>query len=139
MKTLSIALLTALSLIGCASTPAPFSALPSLLVVPNTKKTSDIAPDAYVDGVGMLHFKEYHAKVPHKDKTYLLDSYVVPFQQPFYLHVRTTDGTPIIKEMAVQIAIDYITPKGCTEPLVRRPELDRHTPDKTEWIVGVAC
>lgn len=139
MKTLSIALLTAFTLIGCASTPASFNALPSLLVTPNAKKTSDIAPDAYVDGVGMLHFKEYHAKVPHKDKTYLLDSYVVPLEQPFYIHVRTTDGTPIMRGTAIQIASDYIAPKGCTEPLVHRPELDRNTPDKTEWIIGVAC
>ncbi|STZ63270.1 Uncharacterised protein [Moraxella lacunata] len=140
MKKLLSTLITAGILVGCASTPATPPAMPSLLVMPNTKKTNEpLSPDTYVDGVGMLHFRDYHAKVTYGDRIYLLDSYVVPLEQPFYIHVRTADGTAIMADTAVKIAISYITPKGCTEPLVRRADLDKSTNDKSEWIIGVAC
>lgn len=140
MKNPSIALLVAFTLIGCASKPATEQVIPSLLINPNTQKSNQpLSPDAYVDGVGMLHFKEYHTKISHQDRWYLLDSYVIPLEQPFYVHVRATDDTPIMKETAVSVAMDYITPRGCTEPPIRRPELDKTTNDQSEWIIGVAC
>lgn len=140
MKKLLSTLIMAGVLVGCASTPATPSTMPSLLVMANTKKTNEpLSPDTYVDGVGMLHFKDYHDKVVYQDKIYLLDSYVIPLEQPFYIHVRTADGTPIMPDTATKVATDYIAPKGCTEPLVRRADLDKSTNDKSEWIIGVAC
>lgn len=138
-------LTTALALTACANLPSakpqpskPKSA-PSALVKPNTQKTGKISPDAFVGGVPMLHFKDYHAQVKQGDATYLLDSYVVILQQPFYIHVRTTDAKAIDLNTAQSLAVAYIEPRGCTEPLVRRADLDKSTADGSEWIIGVSC
>jgi hypothetical protein len=82
---------------------------------------------------------ENRAVLSKGEVAYQLDSYVVPFQQPYYVHVKRTDGKAMSKENAVGISLEYIRPRGCTEPPKRVEQLDRSNSDKSEWIVGVAC
>ncbi len=70
---------------------------------------------------------------------YQLDSYIIPFKQPYYIHIKRKDGKEISKEEAVKISTEYIQPRGCTEPLKRLEKLDKNNSDKTEWVIGVAC
>ena len=70
---------------------------------------------------------------------YQLDSYIILFQQPYYIHIKRKDGKEISREDAVSISVEYIQPRGCTEPLKRLEKLDKNNSDKTEWIIGVAC
>lgn len=131
-----MALLTALAVTVSAYAGTPTQ---SALVKTNVHKTTQLAPDAFVDGVPMSHFKDYHAKINQHGTTYLLDSYVVVFEQPFYIHVRTNDGQAIDLNTAQTLATAYIEPRGCTEPLVRRTDLDKSDDNHTEWIIGVSC
>lgn len=82
---------------------------------------------------------ENHAEIERDGATYILDSYIVLFQQPYYITLHRGDGQPISLEQAEQIATEYIKPRGCTEPLVRLPKLDQHNADKSAWMIGIAC
>lgn len=127
---------------GCATTHTNPQTPPnasSQLVKPNTLKTHKLSPDAFVGGLPMLHFKEYHSTITKDGRTYVLDSYVVPLEQPFYIHVRAMDTLPITLDNASKIASDYITPKGCTQAPVRNPNLDKSNNHKSEWIIGISC
>lgn len=131
-----------LALMGCATTNTTTKTIispSSELVKPNTNKKHKLSPDAFVDGLPMLHFKNYHDTVNKNGRTYVLDSYVIPLEQPFYIHLRTMDKLPIALDDASKIASDYIKPKGCTEPLVRKPDLDKSNSNKDEWIIGISC
>lgn len=83
--------------------------------------------------------EENHARIDKGGVTYLFDSYIVLFQQPYYIMVQREDKKPISLEQVEPIAIEYILPRGCTEPLKRRFDLDRNNEDNTKLIIGVAC
>ncbi|MFB6347994.1 hypothetical protein ACFBZI_00805 [Moraxella sp. ZJ142] len=95
--------------------------------------------DAVVGGEPMLHFEDYHAKMEHQGAVYVLDSFVKPLEQPFYIYVRAEHGGGVLHEVAAELAVAYIEPKGCTEPLVRRADLDKGSADGQAWIIGVSC
>ncbi len=82
---------------------------------------------------------ENHAQLQHEGQDYVLDSYVVPFQQPYYIHVRLKNGQPLDTSRTEAVAEDYIKPRGCTEPLVRRKDLDRSSGDGREQVLGYQC
>ena len=83
--------------------------------------------------------KENHAEISKESATYVLDSYIVPFQRPYYITVERSDGLAMTQQEAESIAAEYITPRGCTTPLERRTDLDQHNQDQTEWMIGIAC
>lgn len=87
-----------------------------------------------------LHLvEENHAEIQQDGVTYILDSYIVLFEQPYYITLQRRDGQPVSLEQAEKIAIEYIKPRGCTEPPVRLPKLDRHNGDKSAWMIGINC
>lgn len=83
--------------------------------------------------------EENHAKIDKDGVTYIFDSYIVMFQQPYYILVQREDKKPMSLEQVEPIAIEYILPRGCTEPLKRRSDLDRNNEDNTKLLIGVAC
>ena len=83
--------------------------------------------------------EENHAEISVKGIKYILDSYIVLFENPFYITIQREDKAPIEYQEAVDISIGYIRPRGCNSPLERLPDLDRHNEDKTKWIIGISC
>ena len=92
-----------------------------------------------IDTRGLTLVEENHATVEHGAQRYILDSFIVPFQQPYYIRVQREVPGPLSSAEAVSIAKAYIEPRGCTQPLVRRPDLDRVNSDKTQWLIGIEC
>ncbi|MDR2093606.1 MAG: hypothetical protein LBP58_09900 [Azoarcus sp.] len=82
---------------------------------------------------------ENHAEISKEGQTYILDSYIVLFQRPYYILVRKSSNQPLTVSEASSIAAEYIKPRGCTTPLSRRVDLDRSNPDKTQWLIGIEC
>lgn len=125
---------TLLILSGCQTAPTDTATTAIAL-----KKTASLtAADSQLTK-GLMHIDDNHAVLTVAPDTYLLDSFVVPFAQPYYILVRKQDGKPFIKHAAEVVAIDYIKPRGCTEPLVRRPDLDKQSADASHYLIGVAC
>ena len=83
--------------------------------------------------------KENHAELSFVGVKYILDSYIVMFENPYYITIEREDKAPIKYQDAVDISIEYIKPRGCTAPLKRLPSLDRHNEDKTKWMIGISC
>ena len=83
--------------------------------------------------------KENHAELSFKGVKYILDSYIVMFENPYYITIEREDKAPIEYQEAIDISIEYIKPRGCTSPLERLPNLDRHNKGKTKWMIGVSC
>lgn len=82
---------------------------------------------------------ENHAVIAKNEINYVLDSYIAPFQQPYYITIKRQDNKPMSLDESVDVAVEYIKPRGCTEPLVRRPDLDKSNADQTQQLVGVSC
>lgn len=83
--------------------------------------------------------EENHARIEEGGNSYILDTYVIPFRQPYNITIKSDDNNPINREEAVKIAVDYIKPRGCTQSLSRRRDLDQHYFVKTLWVIGVEC
>jgi hypothetical protein len=92
-----------------------------------------------IDTRHLTRFDEYHANLEIAGQRYTLDAYIVMFQKPFYITVQRDDRRPMSIDEAARAAEEYIKPRGCTEPLVRRADLDRSNADKTQWMVGIEC
>lgn len=82
---------------------------------------------------------ENHAELEHAGRSYTLDTYIVMFQQPYYIHLRATDKQTLVSDELVDMASEYIKPRGCTQPLERRSDLDRSSSDGTELVLGFQC
>lgn len=83
--------------------------------------------------------KENHAELFFNGAKYILDSYIVLFENPYYITIEREDKEKIEYQEAIDIAIDYIKPRGCTSPLKRLPNLDKHNENKTKWTIGISC
>ncbi|CAM4032382.1 hypothetical protein CCOS865_01438 [Pseudomonas reidholzensis] len=116
MKKISLCLGAALltSLVGCAA-----------------NETLDTSRLTKVD--------ENHASIEANGARYTLDSYIIPFNQPYFISVQRDDGKPLTVAEAAAVAQPYIEPRGCTQPVARRPDLDKSNGSKTQWIVGIEC
>ena len=125
--TLSIGLCgNALLLTGCQSTPSR-----SLTTASSTQST--------VLAKGLMKVDENHAVLRYDNVAYVLDSFIIPFAQPYYILIQRQDKQPFDKNTATKIAIDYIKPRGCTTPLQRRSELDKQNSKGSQYLIGVAC
>ena len=100
---------------------------------------SAISFTTYLSAQTFVLVEENHAVIEKDGISYILDSYIIMFEQPYYILVRRADNEVVNKKLAEEIAVEYILPRGCTEPLVRRPELDRINEAKTQLVIGVAC
>jgi hypothetical protein len=94
---------------------------------------------ANIDTRRLSHVEENHAEISHGGKTYILDSYIILFQRPYYVLVRESTHQPLTLIEAESIAIDYIKPRGCTTPISRRVDLDKFNLGKTQWLIGIEC
>ncbi|MDR2365330.1 MAG: hypothetical protein LBD68_05680 [Zoogloeaceae bacterium] len=83
--------------------------------------------------------KENHAEITKEGEIYVLDSYIVFFQRPYYILVRKSSNEPLTKDEASSIAVEYIKPRGCTTPISRRTDLDKSNTNRTQWLIGIEC
>jgi hypothetical protein len=83
--------------------------------------------------------KENHAELFFNGIKYILDSYIVMFENPYYITIEREDKEKIDYQEAIDISMDYIKPRGCTSPLERLPNLDKHNENKTKWTIGISC
>ena len=88
---------------------------------------------------GLDKVDENHAAIEANQEFYVLDTYIIPFQQPYYILVRRQDGKRFSKNIADVLAVDYIKTRGCNQTLVRRSDLDKSTSDGSQHLIGVAC
>lgn len=125
---LSTIFTTAVALAGCqATTPTQSTTYAS-----SSKASTSMTR-------GLTRVDENHLVTQIGPDSYVLDSYIIPFQQPYYILIRRQDGTSFLKPTAESIAIDYIKPRGCTEPLKRRADLDKQSADGSQYLIGVTC
>lgn len=80
-----------------------------------------------------------HAIVIYNKIKYIMDTYVVMFENPYYVFIERADSKPITNKEAINISKDYIKDKGCTEPIKLMPNLNQHNRDNTMWIIGISC
>lgn len=97
------------------------------------------ANPSQIDTRRLSYVEENHAEIVVNNKAYILDSYIVPFQRPYYVLVKAAAKNALTKSEAEAVAVEYIKPRGCTTPLSRRADLDRSSSDKTSWLIGVEC
>jgi hypothetical protein len=83
--------------------------------------------------------EENHAEITKGGEIYILDSYIVLFQRPYYILVRKSSNEPITENEALSTAVEYIKPRGCTTPISRRTDLDKSNTNKTQWLIGIEC
>ena len=83
--------------------------------------------------------EENRAEVSHDGAIYLLNTYIVIFEQPYYITVERTDGHIVDINVAEKIAVEYIKPRGCTQEPERRADLDQKNEKQTKVVIGVAC
>jgi len=83
--------------------------------------------------------EENKAKINHGNVSYVLNTYIVMFEQPYYITVEREDGEVVNLDAAEKMALKYIQPRGCTEPLERRGDLDQKNEEQTKVVIGVAC
>lgn len=98
----------------------------------NSAKNQSIALDN-----NLIKVDENHYETIINGNKIILDSYIMPFQIPYYIVLKSEN--PIKLSEAESIAIKYIEPRGCTSPLKRRTDLDKSNFDKTEWLIGIEC
>lgn len=88
---------------------------------------------------GLMLVAENKAVLNIDGVDYKFDSYIKPFQQPYYVSVSRVDGKPITRDVATKVAKEYIQPRGCTQSLKRDSNLDQSNADKSKWIIGILC
>ncbi|WP_227428905.1 hypothetical protein [Psychrobacter sp. I-STPA6b] len=136
--TLSIGLCgSALLFTGCQSTPNQTSSKTSSVATHTTASADSTQSTALAKG--LMKVDENHAVLRYDNVPYVLDSFIIPFAQPYYILIQRQDKQPFDKNTATKIAIDYIKPRGCTTPLQRRSELDKQNSNGSQYLIGVAC
>ncbi len=115
----------------------PIKHLVSFFVM--TSLLAACATTSNVDTSKLSLVKENHAEMVVNGKKYTLDSYLKPFQRPYYVSISSADKTPIEKSEAILLAREYIKPRGCTKPMSLRPDLDQFNSDRNKWLIGIEC
>lgn len=105
----------------------------------NSNQKTNIAADIENLTYDLSLVEENHHQTKIADGTYVLDTFIVSFEQPYYVLVRRTDEKRISRNVAALIGETYIKPRGCTEPLVRRTDLDKQNATGSVHLVGFAC
>ncbi len=100
---------------------------------------SSVAADIGLVERNWVKVDENHAEVSHAGRDYVLDTYIVMFQQPYYIHVRAKDTQAWETDDLLDMVSEYIKPRGCTQALERRSDLDRSNAEGNERILGFQC
>ena len=116
----------------------------TLLLLTGCQSTSNISGSATATNAtsltqGLEKVDENYAAITVNKEVYVLDTYIITFQQPYYILVRKQDGKRFSNNIADVLAVSYIKTRGCTETLVRRENLDKSSSDSTQHLIGVAC
>ena len=116
----------------------------TLLLLTGCQSTSNISGSATATNAtsltqGLEKVDENYAAITVNKEVYVLDTYIITFQQPYYILVRKQDGKRFSNNIADVLAVSYIKTRGCTETLVRREDLDKSSSDSTQHLIGVAC
>ena len=116
----------------------------TLLLLTGCQSTSNISGSATATNAtsltqGLEKVDENYAAITVNKEVYVLDTYIIPFQQPYYILVRKQDGKRFSNNIADVLAVSYIKTRGCTETLVRREDFDKSSSDSTQHLIGVAC
>lgn len=86
--------------------------------------------------------EENHFEIEKDGEKYLLDTYIEPFQQPYYIHVRKESNTPVDKDIAVELSKAYIKTRGCTQE-IKRPfntwDYDINNFRSKAWLIYLTC
>jgi len=101
--------------------------------------SSSVLAAGTIDTSRLSLVDENHAEISKNDEVYILDSYIILFERPYYIHVRKLSDTPLTGDEASSIAVEYIEPRGCTTPVARRSDLDQVNTEETQWLIGVEC
>lgn len=83
--------------------------------------------------------EENHHETKIVDGTYVLNTFIVLFEQTYYVLVRRTDEKRISRNVAALIGETYIQPRGCTEPLARCADLDKQNANGFVLLAEFAC
>ena len=73
---------------------------------------------------------------------YDMATYIVPFQNPYYITVKPSTTNMSFENghgIAARAATAYIEPRGCTESLSRIEEQDRFNASTNTWTIVVGC
>lgn len=111
----------------------------TVLVAASLASLPGMAADSSLIERSWVKVDENHVEQEHAGRNYVLDTYIVMFQQPYYIHVRASDQQPLVTDDLLDMASEYIKPRGCTQPLERRGDLDRSSADRTELVLGFQC
>ncbi|MCR4942390.1 MAG: hypothetical protein K5978_06345 [Campylobacter sp.] len=82
---------------------------------------------------------ENHAEIKQNNRIYILDSYIIPFEQPYYIFVKSKDNKKFELDEVHDMAIEYIKTRGCTSPLKKREDLYMKNNEQTTFIIVVEC
>ncbi|MCL7714826.1 hypothetical protein [Stenotrophomonas mori] len=120
-------------------TPGPLATMLGLVAAGMALSAPADAAAPDLVSANWIRVEENHAVLSSEGRDYLFDSYIVPFEQPYYIHVRARDGGALERAQAERLAEDYIRPRGCTQPLQRRPDLDAGDPAEGVLVLGIQC
>lgn len=109
------------------------------LTVITSALISACATTSAIDTSKLSLVKENHAEMIFEGQRYILDSFIKPFQRPYYVAVSSAEKVAIDKNAAIEIAKKYIKPRGCTTPISLRPDLNQSNAEKNKWLIGIEC
>ncbi len=87
----------------------------------------------------LILVEENKAQIEKDGVVYILNTFIVAFEQPYYIFVERKDKGEIDFNKALEISKEYIKPRGCTAPLERRYDIDVAVPGKSAVVIGIAC
>ncbi|MEG9545961.1 hypothetical protein V6W75_08185 [Mannheimia sp. HC-2023] len=117
--------------------------LPLLLIISSCTAIQDTADLPLKNKLSQLSLvKENHLAVEKDNVKYLLDTYIQPFKRPYYIYVRTENNISIDKDIAVELAKDYIKTRGCTTEITRpfnSWDYDINNFRSRAWLIYLEC
>lgn len=117
--------------------------LPLLLIISSCTFVQNSADLPLKNKLSQLSLvKENHLVVEKDNVKYLLDTYIQLFRRPYYIYVRTENNISIDKDIAIELAKDYIKTRGCTTEITRPLnswDYDINNFKNRAWLIYLEC